>query len=326
MRRQSRWGFTVIELLIVIGIVSLLLSLIAPAVQRAREASRRIQCANNLRQIQLAAQQYANVHGRYPASIRPRNSPGTVDRAKYYSITASLLPHLEMLDIYNSINFEQPHNFYIGFHSVPANSTAVRRRIELLLCPSDSTPDGSCPGNSYRFNIGADGFGKSGPFGQGRYVRPSEIVDGMSQTVGLSEKRMGSWGPKFVPSRDILFLTPADSINPPWPNEDEWLHDCRNMPAGASFYTGGGKAWLIDGGAFTTYNHVAAPNSEVVDCMRHMGGATTIGTIPGRSWHDDVVNAAFMDGSIRAIHCSISLNVWRALGTRAGGEAAAHAF
>jgi prepilin-type processing-associated H-X9-DG protein len=98
------------------------------------------------------------------------------------------------------------------------------------------------------------------------------------------------------------------------------------MPSGADYYTGSGEAWMIDGGAFTTYNHVASPNSKVVDCMRHMGGATTIGTIPARSLHAGCVNVAFMDGSVRSLSESIALEVWRAIGTRSSGDSTGGEF
>lgn len=176
------------------------------------------------------------------------------------------------------------------------------------------------PGNSYRFNIGSNADGTNGPFGQGAYRRASEIRDGLSSTVGLSEKRLGSGSNLFAPNRDLMYLQTERSINPPWPTEDEWLIDCSRMPVGAKWFTEVGRAWLIDGGALTTYNHVAGPNATTVDCARHMGGPYTVGAVSPRSWHPGAVVVGFMDGRVRTMTSSVDLVVWRALGSAAGDE------
>src|SRR4051812_15505068 len=153
MSQTARRGFTLIELLVVIAIIAVLIALLLPAVQAAREAARRVQCTNKLKQFGIAVHGYTNAIGPFP----PRPVEGE-DRAAWAAHTF-LLPYLEQVPIYNAINF---NGFGFGVspaHPVlePANTTAVWSRIALFLCPSDTdratTPNGhnnyaACSGSS----------------------------------------------------------------------------------------------------------------------------------------------------------------------------------
>ena len=148
-----RRGFTLIELLVVIAIISVLIALLLPAVQSAREAARRLQCTNNLKQIGLALQNYEGTYGGYPpgfiVGIWP---PDPALPAAYYrwGVLAFLTPYLEQTNVFNSLNFSfpiySPTDPSTGFTPIfPANTTAVATLVGLFLCPSDQGSD-SRPG------------------------------------------------------------------------------------------------------------------------------------------------------------------------------------
>lgn len=312
---------TAIELLVCIGVIAILAGLLLPAVQAARSAASRSQCRNNLRQMAHALNQYADQFRVYPGSCRKGYNPdhGAWNLPKDYSVHVSVLAHLNYMEYYESINFDAPQNFGYFVGSSPANRTVSQIRIHLFLCPSDSH-SGSEAGNNYRANTGGDAYSETGPFAAGRYISPSEVADGTAKTAAFSETRVGSWGEQYHPSYDLLLLEVRHSRWGSEPTAEQWLDDCRLRPSDANVFLNSGRSWFADGPAFTTYNHVAGPNSEIVDCIRQMDGPKLLGTLPARSWHSRVVNVAFLDASVHEFTSNIDLAVWRALGTVRGGE------
>src|SRR5580700_9383656 len=134
--RKQKSGFTLIELLVVIAIIAVLIALLLPAVQSAREAARRAQCVNNLKQLGLAAHNYVSINNVYPSQ--------SIQNTKYWawepSWVAAILPMMEQTPIYNAINFNVPMLDLGPFTgaSFPQNSTAGLTNIASLLCPSES--------------------------------------------------------------------------------------------------------------------------------------------------------------------------------------------
>ena len=132
--QQSPRGFTLIELLVVIAIIAILIALLLPAVQQAREAARRIQCKNNLKQIGLAIHNYESTHRRLPASGEGSTyttSPPTTIWGRH-SLLSQILPFLDQANTYNQFNFDYLYN------ETPQNIAAAKQPIGLFICPSDA--------------------------------------------------------------------------------------------------------------------------------------------------------------------------------------------
>ena len=143
---QSRKGFTLIELLVVIAIIAVLISLLLPAVQSAREAARRTQCVNNMKQLGLAMYNYESALGSYPlgVSLNARfngsggSAGGPINWGGWGSL-ALVLPHIEGGNLYNAINFNlSPWNRFRAQYGWEANYTGFNTRVAAFLCPSDA--------------------------------------------------------------------------------------------------------------------------------------------------------------------------------------------
>ncbi len=192
MNGPRRAGFTLIELLVVVAIVGLLAGLVLPAVQSAREAARRADCSNRLRQIGLGLGAHLAARSMFPSGMWAGTAryPDST-RGGPVSPQCQLLPYLEQRAIYDQLNFS------VTFPATtPANQTIASSVLAAFLCPSDlSTP---YSGTSYRACVGAQPFEfDSSPGGAGSFpgldpLRPADFLDGLSQTVGFSERVHGS--------------------------------------------------------------------------------------------------------------------------------------
>jgi prepilin-type N-terminal cleavage/methylation domain-containing protein/prepilin-type processing-associated H-X9-DG protein len=252
--RYRRLGFTLIELLVVIAIIAVLISLLLPAVQSAREAARRAQCTNNMKQLGLALANYESANGSYPASYGTQ----TWNREAWstwgsWSVQSQLLAYFEQVPVYNAINFStishgNPSDLPQG---LAAQVTAVTSRIASFICPSNPTIVGTWlgspnPGNAYFASVGSSlhWYGNAGAassngifmYGGGEPSnndsaaprRVSSVTDGTSNTIAFGEWRIGD-------QDEFKLSIPQDVVNlrQPMPGVDQWGDARMSMPAGA---------------------------------------------------------------------------------------------
>ena len=193
-------GFTLVELLVVIAIIGILVALLLPAVQAAREAARRMQCGNNLKQLGLALHNYHDVYKTFPPdAIWHGNAKGTTPSAttvRNYTWMCMTLPFMEQRSLIDQINFSLPALAELTRIQI-SGSPALAFQIPSLLCPSDpgfTTPPRGIGITSYGGNAGWDGhrrkygdIGRAGIFSFYDNVRIADIVDGTSNTVMVAE-------------------------------------------------------------------------------------------------------------------------------------------
>ncbi len=329
-RPIRRDGFTLIELLVVIAIVCLLIALLLPAAQAAREAARRSSCLNNLRQIGIATQSYHDGNGSFPPPLTQLND---ITYGGYFSILSRLLPQLDQGPAFNSINFTcgtwptTALSVYPGGNiSTPnnMNSTIMNTSMTVFLCPSDGGAFEQS-GANYRGNTGvgpeAGTTAEYPDSGNGIFpeigpVRMSQVTDGLSHTAAVSERVRGSDRPGSLnPDRDIYQMPPVVFT------ADDLLKGCSVAARPDNHYgsVASGKNWFWTGRDQTLYNHAQTPNGRIPDCA--YGGALPMQDMStARSRHLGGVNLLMGDGSTRFASETMALPVWRALGTRNGGE------
>ncbi|WZO98591.1 DUF1559 domain-containing protein [Isosphaeraceae bacterium EP7] len=316
-------GFTLIELLVVISIIAVLIALLLPAVQSAREAARRMQCTNNLKQIGLAMHNYHSSQDAFPIGrtglgFSYPNCPNANRRTWAFSI----LPYLEQANVFQTINFTL--NFYEW-----ENATVMRVRIGAFNCPSDpgatitlsaSTPQTIRSNGNYMVNWGNTNWYQdmvvsgvatnpfstpeqpllvqyqAAPFTANKANGISSMVDGTSNTVMMSE---------------VICCQPKGDLNSDTDHRGDIWNDDQNCSA---------------------FNTFTAPNSLIPDyvpgycvgkdlkpsnphCLNKDPGYTA-----ARSYHPGGVSTLLCDGSVRFIKSTISLQTWRAIGSMSGGE------
>jgi prepilin-type N-terminal cleavage/methylation domain-containing protein/prepilin-type processing-associated H-X9-DG protein len=333
-------GFTLIELLVVIAIIAILIALLLPAVQAARESGRRAQCTNNLKQIGISIHNYVSTFGVLPFG-KGGGYTATVPNAAAYarwSSLSQLLMYLEQGNLFNSINFSLPPETPGMAGAVPfmppyqdpnrENMTASLSQVNTFLCPSDvPTISGWPGGDNYSGNqqtwacdlsennpsIVAPAEVPRGIFYYASAVKLSEVTDGLSNTAFFAEKRRGTGNPD--PNTDTLVITPQVSL-------DATYATCQASPPTALPLTSRqGMSWVMGEMCCTSYNHVATPNSKSCAGTGFPGTMANMAMqVPPSSLHPGGVNVLFGDGAVKFVKSSVNLFTWRAIGTRNGGE------
>jgi prepilin-type N-terminal cleavage/methylation domain-containing protein/prepilin-type processing-associated H-X9-DG protein len=346
-RRRSS-GFTLIELLVVIAIIGALVALLLPAVQAAREAARRAQCVNNLKQIGIALHNYLTAVTTFPFGRLNSHIPG---RGSCWGTYAQLLPYIDQRPIYDSFNFAFPPEF----DSTPTNtlagvnSTGFQAFLTTLLCPSDSDPLLISVSNSlnathnYNVNVGSTypvvqspapplmGL-PNGPFFENSQVGPADIPDGLSNTAAVTETVRSLVSSTYANDPLGVFLVTGtnSSTGPPLNSDQDYATLCLSLPATTTqFQATRGVRWHYGAPGHSMYNHLRVPNDQRPDCrggLPHSNRSDPLWNwlslnIAARSKHPGGVNSLLCDGHVQFIKNSISLSVWQALGTRNGAEA-----
>ena len=292
MRTERRKAFTMVELLVVVGIIGVLIALLLPAVQSAREVARRVQCTNNLHQLGVALENYASAHRVYPPGVVDFQGPISGVPAGYrFGWAAQILPFMELKNVYNRLNFT------LGVYA-DGNVTATEMRISTFLCPSSSISAGTnyagCH-NDVEKMIDVDDHGVF--FLNSRIAR-RDLVDGPASTIFLGETRYsmtyGTWA----------MGTSATLRNAGWGVNDENSPDVaqvRSLRAGGR--PGGDRFDPVVLQAMIDSGELA---SDLVGgfASQHNGGA----------------NFLFGDGSVRVLKSRIDRGVLRALAHRFDGE------
>jgi prepilin-type N-terminal cleavage/methylation domain-containing protein len=317
-RRQP--CFTLIELLVVIAIIGLLVALLLPAVQAARESARRMKCKNNLKQLVMSMHNYESSLRRYPPSmVLTRNSA-----TDSWSAQARVLPYIELDNLYDGIDFN------LGYNAAPKIKTT---RVATYQCPSEMNSRVRISNGvevhhplNYGVNMGVwfvynprTHPGGAGMFHPNSFLRQSSVLDGMSNTICAAEVK--TFNPYYRDSRTVPSTTGVADMAP--------------LCGVGSLKTNSGHTEWVDGRVHQTgFTGIFGPNADYfcstpqgnlyADWTSSREGKTTdqptYAAVTSRSYHSGIVNTAMMDGSVRVVANAIDLHVWQAMCTRAGGE------
>ncbi len=338
--RGQRQGFTLIELLVVIAIIAVLIALLLPAVQQAREAARRSQCKNNLKQLGLALHNYHDVYNVFPYLMGGTVAPGQSDANPANWGRASgfigLLPYIDQAPLYNQISNSLTINgtTYPPFGPSPwlENYTPWTATIQTLLCPSEGRHirQNRIGNTTYAFSTGDSGavitMNPRGVFGDRSSVGMRDITDGSSNTILMAERAFPT------ATNDIGHSTVIANATVP--------NDCRAAyNSSTRQYTTGtirdwtGDRWPDGGVAFTGFNTILPPNSPSCAVSNH---EAQNGIYSAGSKHTGGAHALMGDGSVRFISENINTGnlgvdsltvsgqsnygVWGSLGSKNGGE------
>lgn len=320
---RRRLGFTLIELLVVIAIIGVLVALLLPAIQQAREAARRSQCLTNLKQFGIALHSYHEVFRTFPPSRANRAIVGGVTTPLIEPVSAHtrLLSYMDELAIHDEVDFTRPWDSL-------ENSTARNRRVGVFTCPTDIRAAGMTPvgaPTSYRTNEGTSlVFGTlltgtemdppvnnampapNGPFFVNIARRIDDITDGTAKTAAMSEHVVGDFSNSLVYDAGDTFRPGTYPATP-----DDAVVQCREMNPNDLTKQGTsnvGAPWLYGYHSSTVYYHSGPPGSR--SCMFPPLRIMTT----ANSAHAGGVHVLMCDGSTTFISNSIDVNTWREMG------------
>ncbi len=341
--KRIRSGFTLVELLVVIAIIGILVGLLLPAVQAAREAARRMQCGNNVKQLALAYHTYESAFKAMPRTASPAFDTATAPAQQTgswngYSALVGILPNIEQGSLFNQFTFRQYH-YDATVLPGQTNSalTLGRFRIPGFVCPSDraypSTTDtgwsnyGVSEGSNAGWNVTA-AF-RNGFFQRDVYNKFGDCTDGLSNTIMLAEFVKGDGDNTTLTNmgdvvRGVAFPNaPISKRFITQANLD--AYGAAGLAAGSTAsnqLTFAGFRWAAPGFYNGAINTMAPPNwrfPAVHECTG-CGQADAQGIFPARSRHSGGAQHAMGDGSVQFISNTVNLTTYQALGSAFAGD------
>ena len=354
--RVRRGGFTLIELLVVIAIIAVLIALLLPAVQSAREAARRAQCVNNLKQLGLATHNYLSSNNVFPPQTSwPSSDTGGWGYNWYYAI----FPQLEQNQIFNAVNFSlSPWDY--------GQTTAATAKVASLICPSESGTQQIYPiyasTGTFYYSVSNYVGNYGGPAAVAPYtgtivpmadleggqrltpVGIQSVTDGTSNTGLFSERLLcfpSGTSQAVYPGGTNAYravfqgtypaapysVTPANAGTASNP-AILFVQGCQALSSSTpALYPSTIGSMLLPGYpmhvGLTSYMHWTPPNTPPCNNPADASWLSYVGpygSASANSMHPGGVNVCFADGSVRFVKSSVSLQAWWGLGTRAGGE------
>ena len=350
MRPRLKPGFTLIELLVVIAIIAVLIGLLLPAVQAAREAARRSQCTNNLKQIGLGLHNYHSTFEVFPqgASKNPKNGPGDSDLIwSSWSAHSLLLPYLEQKPLYDAANFSWGMNPF-GDPCFRINSTIANTVVNGFLCPSDT--NAARPNlNSYFASVGTTSnfmtvdcwggvntrcrpTGSTGPFTYFMAYGIRDIPDGTSNTVAFFESLAGNAnrltyrgnatrGVAEPPGANAFDISKNPTVTL------QALQTCADaFKAQRNLIGVKGQLWAFGARGYSLAHTIQTPNDSQYPFGSCQWGCDGCGidqswTVGAQSLHPGGVNVLLADGSVKFVKSTVNRTTWWQVGTRDGSEA-----
>jgi prepilin-type N-terminal cleavage/methylation domain-containing protein len=358
--RMRRLGFTLVELLVVIAIIGVLVALLLPAVQTAREAARRSQCANNLKQFGVALQNYHDIYRVFPPRRGGTNSPNISSdpnrvACNYDRLSAfvALLPFIEQKALADQIaaggvinGTKYPAGGPAAWHS--ASYLPWGTQIKMLLCPSDNVmkQHNAYGKNSYAFSLGDTLLSYNSPTaytrgifgGSARCMGLQHISDGSSNTIAMSERTWGNdLSPTTATNQDVRTVT-AMAVSSVGTNPGScYARAVGNHFMGVQVKGKFGALWSDGQAERVGFNTVLPPNAPSCVNDGNVNADSNGGVLNASSMHPSGVNAVFADASVHFINQNINTGnraapapgpgqtspygVWGALGSIDGGEA-----
>ena len=329
---RTHKGFTLVELLVVIAIIGVLIALLLPAVQMAREAARRMSCTNNMKQLGLALHNYHDTFLKFPQY----NQPGAIagGSAGYaYSIHVKLLPFIEQSALYDRVKTVTQDFYRDGNH---AESTVQAMRLSAYVCPSDSPfPDSRIGNCNYPVSAGSnigwdiDVARQNGVFSYRTANGLASITDGTSNTIMVGEHITGdneegayrvesdvvrglSWSAHQSTSQGVISQADVDAAGAA----------CHASPSSHSSVSA--LRWNRGTFEYAVINTLAPPNWKYPSCMTSTSTTnhgSSRGIYAARSRHPGGVNMTLADASVRFVNETVDLQTYHAMGSRNGGEA-----
>ena len=344
MKRGNQRGFTLIELLVVIAIIAILIALLLPAVQQAREAARRTECKNKLKQLGLALHNYADTHKVFPpspgASVLNHDGSGSSHGWLRWSGLAYLLPFIDQAPLYNQINFNHRYDSNAGFAA--GNRDVSRTYLPAFACPSDPSAVQYKPEaapSSYAFSAGpASGWSMGRRNNPGMFTASvstsfRDIVDGTTNTIMMGEVLVGADdGNRTKPSVQAYDMVPSFNSATGTSNARRYSNTAANIASiqadhaacAATVATGSvrfdaNSRWAAGNTYYGPWFNTLMPPNTPVHCDAGTSSTET-NTKNSQSAHTGGVQVLLGDASARFVSENIDHGLWISVGTKNDGE------